>query len=111
MWSCSGFEGDFVAEGFELADVIVHLAALADPPHALTPREREVRSALGGGFGEAGQAPAGADGIAHLLPALAVTVKVAVGEHHPGARGFLGAEGDLDLAGLWPGRAQAASAG
>src|SRR5215813_3459940 len=58
------------------------------------------RSAPGGDFGEAGQAPAGADGVAHLLPALAVSFEVAVGEHHPGAGGLLGGEGDLDLAGL-----------
>src|SRR5690242_20554040 len=64
------------------------------------PGHRRVRSVPGGDFGEAGQAPAGADGIAHLLPALALTFKVPVGEHHPGARGFLGAESDLDLAGL-----------
>jgi hypothetical protein len=29
-WSGGGFEGDFVAEGFELADVVAHLAAVAD---------------------------------------------------------------------------------
>src|SRR5262245_45708656 len=62
------------------------------PAGGLAGRGR-MRSAPGGDFGEAGQAPAGADGIAHLLPALAVAVKVAVGEHHPGAGGLLGAEG------------------
>lgn len=40
-----------------------------------------VRSAPGRDLGEAGQAPARADGIAHLLPALTVTYKVPVGEH------------------------------
>jgi hypothetical protein len=30
MRSGGGFEGDFVAEGFELADVVVCLAAVAD---------------------------------------------------------------------------------
>src|SRR4051812_39070542 len=36
-----------------------------------------------------------ADGVAHLLPALAVAVDVAVLELHPGAVGALGDEADL----------------
>jgi hypothetical protein len=54
---------------------------------------------LPGGLGEAGQAPARTDGVAHLLPAVTVPVEVPVGQHHPGTAGSQRGERDLDLAG------------
>jgi hypothetical protein len=57
-------------------------------------------AALGGGLEVVEVRPAGADRVAHALPALAVAVEVAVFERDPRAVGRLGDEGDGDLARL-----------
>ena len=49
---------------------------------------------------ELAEAPARADRVAHRLPSLAMTVEVAVREHHVRHVWTVGGEGDFDLAGL-----------
>ena len=81
------------------------------PERFIPPKGMRGSELPGGGGAEGGTAfggfavaveirPAGADGVAHALPALAVAVEVAVFELDPGAVGGYGGEGDGDLAGL-----------
>jgi len=61
--------------------------------------ERNATERLLGRLGEAAQAPARADRVAHAFPPVAMPVEVPVGQHDPGAAGRELGEGDLDLAG------------